>query len=151
MLSKQDRMLLKLLQKEARLSITKLAERVNMSESTCARRVRSLEETGIISHYSVQIDPEKLGYNVSAYVIVRLDQRTETDAKKFFDAVGKEDRIVEAVAVTGTPDLILRIVAKNMEDFTDLTMHGILRHKSVRDISSCMVMKQIKPDNGFPV
>lgn len=147
----QDRKILATLQIQGRLTNLKLAETVNMTESTCLRRVKALEETGVVTGYRAHLCPNALGFKVMAYIFVQLDQRTETDAQQFFEAVLKEKRIIEAVAVTGSPDLILKAVAKDMDDLADLTMHGILRHEGVRDISSSIVMRQLKGDEGLPV
>lgn len=149
-LTDEDRRILNVLLREGRISNVDLARKVNMSESACLRRTRALEDAGVIAGYRAQVDPAALGYGVSAYVLVNLDQRTETDARHFFDAIDREPRILECTAITGSNDLILRVVGRDMEDIADLTMGGILRHPSVKDIASCMVLKVLKSDTAQP-
>ncbi|MEM8985860.1 MAG: Lrp/AsnC family transcriptional regulator [Pseudomonadota bacterium] len=150
-LTPEDRRILRALRKNGRLSNVKLAKETNISESACLRRTRHLEQTGVIRKYEAKLNAAKLGYKVSAYVIVQLDQRTEVDARRFIEAVSKEERVVEAAVVTGGPDVILKVIAKDMEDFADLTMRSLMTNKSVRDISSSLILEQIKSDAGPPV
>ena len=151
LLDDEERRLLRELQTDGRMSNVELARRTHMSESPCLRRTRALEEAGVITGYRALVDARKTGFGVSAYVLVNLDQRAETDARSFFDAMTAEPRIQECVAVTGSSDLILKVVARDIEDLADLTMTGILRHPSVKDIASCIVLKKIKEDQGIPV
>lgn len=150
-LTDADRKILAELQTDGRLTNVELAARTHMSESPCLRRTRALEEAGIITGYRAVVDPAKVGLPISAFVMVNLDQRSETDTRRFFQAVEREPRIVEAAAVTGANDLILRVLARDIEDLADLTMHGILRLPTVKDIASCIVLKTIKADSGVPV
>ena len=150
-LTPEDRRILKALVENGRLSNVKLAEKTNISESACLRRTRQLEEVGVIDGYEAKVDFAKLGYTVSAYILVHLDQRTETDAKRFIDGVLQEDRVVEAAVVTGGPDVILKVVAKDMNDFADLTMRSLMPNKSVRDISSSLILEQVKSQSRPPL
>lgn len=150
-ITQEDRRILRELQQDGKISNVELARRVNMSESPCLRRTKALEESGVIKGYQVRLDARKLGYPVTAYILVNLDQRTETDANRFFEAVRLEPRIVECVAITGANDLMLRVVARDIDDLSSLTMDGILRHPSVKDIASCIVLKHIKEDEGLPI
>lgn len=150
-LTDADRKILRELQAEGRLTNVELAARTNMSESPCLRRTRALEDAGIIKGYRAVVDPARVGLPIYAYILVNLDQRSETDTRRFFDAVAKEPRVIECAAITGASDLILRVVARHIEDLADLTMHGILRLPTVKDIASCIVLKTIKADAGVPV
>ncbi len=150
-LTPEDRRILKELQTDGRLPNVELARRVGMSESPCLRRTRSLEEAGIISGYKAVVNPKAAGYMISAYILVNLDQRAETDDQRFFDAIAKEPRIIECAALTGPNDLILKVVARDIDDLADLSMHGILRLPSVKDIASCIVLRTIKETSGIPL
>lgn len=147
-LTPEDRRILNALKQDGRLANVKLAQKTSMSESACLRRTRHLEQAGVIEGYEAKLNPAALGYKISAYVIVHLDQRTETDAKRFMEAITKEDRVIEAAVVTGGPDVILKVVAKDMDDFTDLTMRELITNKSVRDISSSLILEEIKSGNS---
>ena len=146
-----DRRILDVLQNEGRISNVELARAARVSEASCLRRTRALEASGVISGYRATVDSGLVGYPVSAFIVVNLDQRSETDTTAFFSDMQDEPRIVECVAVTGTNDLILKVVARDIEDLGKLTMKGILRHPSVKDIASSVVIKQIKPFSGLPV
>ena len=148
-LSAEDRKVLRVLQSNGRISNVDLARRVHMSESACLRRTKAMEEAGVIAGYRAEVNAAAIGYGISSYVLVNLDQRAETDAQKFFEAVAHEPRIIECVAVTGGHDLILRVVSRDIEDLADITMAGILRHPSVKDIASCVVLKELKRNNGI--
>lgn len=150
-LSPEDRRILKELQTDGRIPNVELARRVGMSESPCLRRTRSLEETGIITGYRAVVDPKAAGYTVNAYILINVDQRAETDDQRFFDAIAKEPRIIECAVLTGPNDLILKVVARDIDDLADLSMHGILRLPSVKDIASCIVLRQIKDNSGIPL
>ncbi len=150
-LKNEDRRILEVLQKDGRISNVNLARAVNLSESPCLRKTKALEESGVISGYRAVIDQKKTGYGVSAYIMVNLDQRSEIDSTAFFDSVQQEPRIIECVAVTGPNDLVLKVVAKDIDDLGNLTMEGILRHPSVKDIASSVVIKKIKPFSGLPI
>ncbi len=142
--------ILQVLQRRGRISNVELARAVHVSESNCLRKTRALEEAGIISGYRAVVNPTKMGLGITAHIMVNLDQRSETDTRAFFEALENEARVVECVAITGPHDLLLKVVARDMEDLADLTMSGILSYHSVKDISSCVVMKEIKPMAPLP-
>jgi len=150
-LKKDERRILEVLQIDGRISNVELARAVNISESPCLRKTRALEESGVISGYRAVVDQKKAGYGISAYIMVNLDQRSEVDTAAFFDLVQSEARIVECVAVIGSNDMILKVVARDIEDLGQLTMQGILRHPGVKDIASSVVIKEIKAFSGLPV
>ena len=150
-LKSKERRILEVLQRDGRISNVNLAKAVDLSESPCLRKTKALEESGVISGYRAVVDQKKTGYDVSAYIMVNLDQRSEIDTTVFFDSVQDEPRIIECVAVTGTNDLVLKVVAKDIEDLGKLTMEGILRHPSVKDIASSVVIKKLKPFSGLPI
>jgi len=148
---KYQQRILELLQCHGRMSNVQLAEAVGLSESPCLRKTKALEEAGIITGYQATVDARELGLNVSAYILVNLDQRSETVTNHFFDALINEPRVIECVALTGSHDLLLKVVAKDIDDLADLTMKGILSFDSVKDIASCVLLKTIKPLAALPV
>jgi len=149
--SRDERIILEALQKDGRISNVKLAKVANMSESPCLRKTKALEDSGVIQGYQALVDPKLLGYAISAVILVNLDQRSETDTADFFDSVKREPRITEALGITGPNDLILRVVAKDIDDLGQLTMEGILHFPSVKDIASCVVLKHIKKSSPLPI
>ncbi|MEM0954739.1 MAG: Lrp/AsnC family transcriptional regulator [Pseudomonadota bacterium] len=150
-LDKSERRILDALQRDGRISNVQLAEQLGMSESPCLRKTRALEEAGVIAGYHATVNPRAVGLRVAAYVLVNLDQRSETQTQAFFTALRDEPRIVECVALTGTYDLLLKVATRDIEDLADLTMDGILSYDSVKDIASCVVLKEIKASSPLPV
>ena len=151
MLTKNDVDILEELQSDGRLSNVELAKKIGLSESPCLRKTKQLEENGVIKGYKAVVDPKGVGCTISAVILVNLDQRSEADGKSFYTALQDEKRVTECLAITGSADLVLRVVAKDIEDLTEFTFNGLLRHPSVKDISSCVVLKEIKEQSPLPV
>lgn len=151
MLTPTERAILKELQKAGRLSNVELAQRAGLSESPCLRRVKHLEATGIIKGYTAIIDQRKVGFDVTAFIQVNLDQRSETETKKFLKAVRQEDRIIDCTAMSGGYDYLLKVIAQNIDDFADLTMRRLLRFPGVKDVSSAFVLEELKTRGPIPV
>ncbi len=143
-----DKKILTELQADGRISNTGLSRQVGLSESPCLRRVRKLEADGVIAGYSVLLDHRKLGLEIVAYVQVNLDQRSEADTNAFVNAVRKATWIVECVAISGTHDYLLKIAAKNIDHFGELTMKKLLRFPGVIDVTSNLVLASIKHNYG---
>jgi len=143
-----DRKILAELQANGRLSNTDLARKVGLSESPCLRRVRNLEASGVIAGYAALLDRRKLGLEMVAYVQVNLDQRSEADTNAFVKAVRKAPWIVECVAISGTHDYLLKVAARNIDHFGELTMKNLLRFPGVIDVTSNLVLAAIKDNYG---
>ena len=143
-----DKKILAELQENGRISNTDLARRVGLSESPCLRRVRNLEDEGVIAGYSAILDRRRLGFEMLAYVQVNLDQRSEADTNAFVTAVKKAPWIVECVAISGTHDYLLIVAARNIDDFGELTMKKLLRFPGVIDVTSNLVLASIKDNHG---
>ncbi len=143
-----DRKILAELQANGRVSNTDLSRKVGLSESPCLRRVRNLENNGVIAGYSAILDHRKLGLEMVAYVQVNLDQRSEADTNAFMKAVQKAPWIVECVAISGTHDYLLKVAARNIDHFGELTMKKLLRFPGVTDVTSNLVLASIKDNYG---
>jgi Lrp/AsnC family leucine-responsive transcriptional regulator len=143
-----DKKILAELQAHGRISNTDLSRKVGLSESPCLRRVRNLEDDRVIAGYSALLDHRKLGLEIVAYVQVNLDQRSEADTNAFVKAVKKAPWIVECVAISGTHDYLLKVAAKNIDHFGELTMKKLLRFPGVTDVMSNLVLASIKDNYG---
>ena len=150
-LDASDFRILRELQRNGRLSNAELAQRVGLSPSTCLRRTRALEDAGVIAGYAAIIDGAMLGARITAYIMVNLDQRVETDARMFFDRVARDDRIVECVAITGSHDIMMRVQLPDIAALADLTMDTLLKLPSVRSLTSNIVVRAIKSPGTSPV
>ena len=146
-----DRKILAELQANGRISNTELARKIGLSESPCLRRVRNLEASGLIAGYSALLDHRKLDLEIVAYVQVNLDQRSEADTNAFVKAVTNAPWIVECVAISGTHDYLLKVAARNIDHFGELTMKKLLRFPGVTDVTSNLVLASIKDNFGSAV
>jgi len=143
-----DRKILIELQRDGRISNTELSRKVGLSESPCLRRVRNLEEDGVIAGYSALLDHRKLGLEIVAHVQVNLDQRSESDTNAFVQTVRKTPWIVECVAISGTHDYLLKVAARNIDHFGELILKQLLRFPGVTDVMSNLVLESIKENFG---
>lgn len=151
MLDSIDRALLDHLQRDGKASIQELAEGAGLSASPCWRRVRRLQDAGIITGYTVRLDPKQLGLNALAYVFVSLiDHREETMAD-FARLVTHEPRIIESASITGAFDYLLKVAARDPEDLERVLMQGILRSGLVRNSQTNFVLRHTKPTSAWPV
>lgn len=150
-LGRAEREILHILQKEGRISIVELAGRVGLSESPCFRRVRALEEAGLISYYSARLDQRQLGLQVTAFVHVSLEKGDETKLRKFLAQVEAEDYIVECHCTSGSYDYLLKVVATSMDHFSELCMQGILKFAGVKHLESQFSLGAIKQSDVLPI
>ena len=150
-IDRAERDILRILQAEGRISNVELAERIGLSESPCFRRVRRLEEGGLITGYSANLDPRQLGLQVTAFVHVSLGQHDETRQAEFLAAVRDEDHIVECHAMSGSHDFLLKVLAYSMDHFSELSMERILKFPGVESIESNFSLKEIKRSGGVPI
>lgn len=157
-LDKTDRKILALLQAEGRLSNQELADRVNLSPSPCLRRIRQLEEAGVIRQYVALLDPEKIGLGLLAYVNVRLEKHSEVPGlpgrsprAEFSASVAAWPEVVACYAMTGEMDFLLRVHVEDMEHFSHFMMDTLLRHPAVLDVKSSFALQRIKDTTALPL
>ncbi|HKY90857.1 MAG TPA: Lrp/AsnC family transcriptional regulator [Nevskiaceae bacterium] len=143
--------ILEALQADGRLSNVELAEKVGMSESPCFRRVKQLEGSGVISGYTAKLDQRKLGLPVTTFVLVSMDKQDEKRREEFVRRVQAEPHIIECHAMTGAYDFLLKIVARNIDHFSELSMRGILRWPGVRDMESQFSLEVVKAGGALPI
>ena len=148
-LDKKEKSLLKVLQAQGRISNVELAEQIGISESPCYRRVKALEEVGVITGYGARVDRRKLGMQVTAFILVTMDSQDDQMLQAFFDAVATEEFIVECHAMAGAHDYLLKALAKNMDHFSDLVMKRILKIPGVKNVESNFSLRVLK--EGAPI
>jgi len=150
-LDKSEQKILRLLQEQGRISNVELAAQVGLSESPCFRRVRALEEMGIVTGYGARLDQRALGLQVTAFVLVTLDKQDERKQREFLTQVEAEDHIVECHATSGSHDYLLKVVARSMDHFSELAMQRILKFAGVRNIESNFSLMAVKEHGALPV
>lgn len=150
-LDDSDKRLLHLLQDNSKISSQDLADQVNLSVSPCWRRVRKLEENGIISKYVTLLDAKKLGLQTMAYVHVSLIEHTEDVIRTFDQFVTDQDQVIECCSVTGADDYLLKVVAENPEGLEQFLMQKMLRLGIVRSSTTHFVLRQKKYSTALPL
>jgi Lrp/AsnC family leucine-responsive transcriptional regulator len=150
-LDRVEKSILEQLQRDGRSSNVELAEKVGLSESPCFRRVKKLEESGLIAGYKAVLDQRQLGLQVTAFVQVSLGAHNEHQQRDFLACVEAEEHIVECHAMSGSSDFLLKVLARSMDHFSDLSMQRILRYPGVQNIESNFSMRAIKTDAPLPL
>lgn len=146
-----ERRILEVLQQHGRMSNVELAQAVGLSESPCLRRVRSLEETGVIAGYGARLDQRLVGLQVTAFVQVQLDKHDDKKTRAFLDRVDAEPHIIECHAMSGAYDYLLKVVAQSMDHFSALSMREILRFPGVKHIESSFSLHTVKASAPLPI
>lgn len=139
-----DRRILKELLDDARITNNELAERVGLSASACLRRLRRLEETGVIRGYTVLVDPAVEGWTMTAIAMVRLSRQHEDEILMFENAVRGWDEVLECHLVTGSRDYMLKVMSAGLEHYERFIKEKIARLKCVDTIETSFVMNTIK-------
>ncbi|RAR56233.1 AsnC family transcriptional regulator [Paraburkholderia unamae] len=145
-----DRKLVELLQQDATMPVAELAQRVNLSQTPCWKRVQRLKETGVIRAQVALCDARKLGVGMTVFVAVRTNQHTEAWAQTFTRAVQDIPEIVEAYRMSGETDYLLRVVVSDIDDY-DRVYKQLIRTVPLFDVSSSFAMEQLKYSTALPV
>ena len=150
-LNRLDRKLLEILQAEGRLTNLELAGRVNLSPSACLRRVRALEESGVIRRYAAIVDPGKVGLGLRAFVTVKLEKRGRMPTDAFARAVQDWPEVVGCHSMTGDMDYLLGVHVEDLEHFSRFVMDSLLKHPGVLDVKSSFVLEAVKETTALPL
>lgn len=146
-----DRRLLAALQDNGRLSATELAEKVGLTTSPCLRRIRNLEEAGVIQGYSTVIDQTKVGLPVSVFVSIKLERQREDTMLRFEEAIRRSPEVVECYLMTGTRDYLLRVVARDLTGYERFLKQTLTRLDGVASIESSFALAQVKHSSALPI
>ncbi|ABC36530.1 Lrp/AsnC family transcriptional regulator [Burkholderia thailandensis] len=146
-----DCRILAVLQQEGRISNLDLAERISLSPSACLRRMRLLEEQGVIERYRACLSREKLGFELEAFVQVSMRNDQTQWHERFAQAVREWPEVVGAFVVTGETHYLLRVLAHNLKHYSDFVLNQLYKTPGVLDIRSNIVLQTLKDDVGPPV
>ncbi|MCB1542716.1 MAG: Lrp/AsnC family transcriptional regulator [Hyphomicrobiales bacterium] len=146
-----DRKIIAALQEDGRMTTLELAERVGLSASPCARRVRLMEEAGIITGYVATLDQAAVGLPISVFVSVKLERQREEELDRFSEAVRRWPEVVDCYLMTGQRDYLLRIVAPDLASYEAFLKDKLTRLKGVASIESSFALGQIKRSNALPL
>lgn len=146
-----DRKILAELQIDGRLSLTDLAERVQLSTSPCHRRLKALEAAGVITGYRAQLDPSALGLRFETLVFVTMHAANRATIDLFEAAVAEIPQVLQAQRLFGDPDYLLRIIAVDLPAFQRLWDERLATLPGVQRLSSTLVMKSIVENRSLPL
>jgi Lrp/AsnC family leucine-responsive transcriptional regulator len=150
-----DLRVLRVLQANGRATYDEIAQAVNLSPSATLRRVKRLEESGVISGYVALLSPERLGLALTAYLNVRLEKHSAVHKRSPMDAfrasVQAWPEVVECSSLTGEMDYLLRVVVADMAHYARFIGDTLLRHPSVQDCKSSFVLERVKGTTAVPV
>lgn len=146
-----DRRILRVLQEDAECSMADLGERVGLSHTPCWRRVKKLEERGVIRRRVVLLDPESLQLSVNVFVEVRLGRQDEDTLNAFEEAVQAIDEIVESYTVSGEKDFLLRVVVADVAAYETLLKKQLVHLPGVASLSSTFALRQVKYTTRLPL
>jgi len=146
-----DHRILNALQENARLSNVDLARQVGLSPSPCLRRVRALEEAGIIRRYATLVDQAEVGLPVSVFVSVSLERQIETALETFEEAIQERPEVMECYLMTGTADYLLRVVVSDLAAYEAFLKEHLTRIAGVSSIQSSFALKQVAYRIALPL
>ena len=154
-LDKLDRSILRSLQHNGRETYDVIGQQVGLSPSAVLRRVKRLEECGVIDRYVALVKPESVGLSLSAHLSVRLEKHSESHKRHPMDvfraSVQVWPEVVECVALTGEMDYFLRVVVEDMAHYSRFVMDTLLKHPSVQDCKTSFVMDRVKATTAVPI
>jgi Lrp/AsnC family transcriptional regulator len=146
-----DSKILALIQENAGLSVAEVAERVGLSSSPCWRRIKRMEEAGVILGRATLLDREKLGLNFEVYATLKLSLPTKANLDAFEEAVGRWPEVVQCATVTGEADYVMRIITRDMHAFDDFLREKVLSLGLVSNVQSRIVMRSVKNSTAIPL
>jgi Lrp/AsnC family leucine-responsive transcriptional regulator len=154
-LDKLDAEILRRLQQNGRETYDVLGEHVGLSASAVLRRVKRLEDSGVIDRYVALVKPEAVGLGLTAYLNVRLEKLTESHKRNPMDvfraSVQAWPEVVECAALTGEMDYLLRVVVRDMAHYSRFIMETLLKHPSVQDCKTSFVLDRVKATTAVPL
>lgn len=151
-LDRTDRRILELMQANGRISNLELAERIGLSPSPCSRRVKALEDAGLIASHVTLLNANKLGLSLQAYIHISLDRHTPERFESFDAAIKDFSEVLECDLVTGTEaDYQLKVVVRDMEHYQQFLLGKLTRVNGVTGVRSSFVLRRIKHETALPL
>ena len=145
-----DRNILKALQADASLSLEKLAAKLNLSTNACWRRIKRLEEAGIITRRVAIIDPEKVGVSMTVMVAVKTNDHSQQWLDKFAEATAAIEEVTEFYRMAGDVDYLLKIMVRDVADY-DRVYKKLIAAAPLSDVSASFAMERIKYETAVPI
>ena len=149
-LSAVDRKILGALQEDGRMTIQAIADRVGLSASPCLRRIRQMEQAGIISGYSASVDQKAVGLPVSVFISIKLERQRAAELDAFSAAIDRWPEVMECYLMTGQFDFLLRVVCADLEAYEQFLRERLTQIAGVASIESSFSLGQVKQSRVLP-
>jgi Lrp/AsnC family leucine-responsive transcriptional regulator len=146
-----DRKILALLQQDARMTVQEIADRVNLSASPCHRRIKLLEEHGVIERYVAIVNQRAVGLPVSVFVSIKLERQKEVDLERLARAFASWTEVLECYLMTGRQDYLLRVVVADLDAYDRFLKNKLTRLEGIASIESSFALNQVKYSIALPV
>lgn len=151
-MDRYDKQILEILQQDGRINNQDLADRIGLSPSPCLRRVRALEEAGLILGYRALLDAKKLGLSLMALIGISMDQHTPERFANLEAAIGEIPEVLECLLITGQQsDYQLKVVVRDMDAYQDLLLNKITRISGVTGVHTSFVLRKVVDRSSLPV
>ena len=151
-LDRIDKHILKLMQGNGRISNLELADQVGLSPTPCSRRVKRLEESGLITGHVTLLDPQALGLNLTAIVGIAMDRHTPDRFESFEKAISTMPEVIECSIVTGqTADFLLKVVVRDMQHYEKFLLGNLTRLEGVSGVHSSFVLRNLVKNTALPL
>jgi Lrp/AsnC family transcriptional regulator, leucine-responsive regulatory protein len=150
-LDRLDARILAELQHDGRRAVVEVAERIGLSGTPCARRIRQLEQQGVIQGYTAILDPARLGLGVQAFIEIKVERHTDESIAQFRRELEALEEVVSCYAVTGEYDLLLHVISTDLTTLSNIVLKKLLKIPGVRDVHSSIVLDTFKRFSRFPV
>jgi Lrp/AsnC family transcriptional regulator, leucine-responsive regulatory protein len=146
-----DRRILEQLQRDGRLSNLELAEKVGLSPSPCLRRLRRLEETGVIEGYGAKVNRKKLGLGLLVFVLLKLERYSDADPQVYRDRFSAMPDVIACHLISGTHDFLIQVIAKDLDAYRRFTLERLLKVPGIGDLESSFVIETMKETTSIPI
>lgn len=150
LLDQFDRRILTVLQADGRIQNKDLADRIGLSPSPCLRRVRLLEEAGVIERYVALLAGEKIGFSLTIFVSVKLKSQDHASVSDFETEIKKYDNVMECYLMTGSSDYSMRVVARDIAEYERFLMTKLTKIESISQVESFISMRTVKQSTMLP-
>ncbi len=150
-LDQTDRKILTILQKHAKITNAQLSKDIDLSPAPTLERVKKLENTGIIESYHAKLNGQLLGFDINAFVQVKVNRFDKKSVESFLGKIGKVDEVIECHSVTGFYNFLLRVVAKDMKSFESVLSEKVSTITEVNEYNSMVIMSTPKDTKVIPV
>ncbi|MEQ9258803.1 MAG: Lrp/AsnC family transcriptional regulator [Roseovarius sp.] len=149
-MDRTDRQIIAALQKDGRARLADLSERIGLSATPLARRIARLEAEGIIEGYSARVDQERLGLPLNIFIFVELEKQTREALNQFEQALWRFEEVMECYLMTGTRDVLLRVVAADLAAFDRFIEEGLMQTANIRSMRSSFALRTMIRRNALP-